>query len=112
MVRATPLWILMRRRSYVRILSEAIKAVIPEVEVYVVGGAANDRLTVKSDIDILVVLPHKLGFTETVDLHAKILKEAEKLKLPLYAPIELHIVSKEELKKYKQREKIIPINEI
>jgi len=33
-----------------------------------------------------------------VNLHAKILEGAEKLEFPLHAPIELHIISKEELK--------------
>ena len=109
--RTTPLKILMNWRNHVKKVSKAVKATIPEAEVYVAGGAANDRLTIKSDIDVLVVLPNKPNFTKSVEIRAKILERAEKIKLPPYAPIELHIISREELEKYKRRDKIIPLNE-
>ena len=70
------------------------------------------RLTIKSDIDILLVLPQKPTFTQAVELRTKILKEAERLGLPLYAPIDLHIISKEELRKYKKRGRVIPLDKI
>jgi len=109
--RITPLQMLMNWRSYVKKISKAVKATIPEAEVYIAGGAANNRLTIRSDIDILIVLPNKPNFTKSAEIRAKILEEAEKLKLPPYAPIELHIISKKELKKYTKRDEIIPLNE-
>ena len=109
--RTTPLQILMNWRSYVKKISKAVKATIPEAEVYIAGGAANNRLTIRSDIDILIVLPNKPNFAKSVEIRVKILERAEKLKLPLYAPIELHIIGKKELVKYTKRGKIIPLNE-
>jgi len=40
------------------------------------------------------------------------LEEAGKLGLPLYAPIELHIVGREELKKYVKKDKVISANKV
>ena len=73
------------------------------------GGAAEDRLTVLSDIDILIVLPRGPGFREAAGLRARILEAAEKLGLPLYAPVELHIVGEEELEKYRRTGKLVPL---
>ena len=64
------------------------------------------------DIEILVVLPEKPSFNEAVELRMKIMEKAEELNLPLYAPIELHIVSKEDLRKYVKKGKIIPVNRL
>jgi len=112
MEKTTPLKILARWREYVRIVYKAIKTIAPRAETYITGGVAENRLTVKSDIDILLVLPQKPTFTQAVELRTKILKEAERLGLPLYAPIDLHIISKEELRKYKKRGRVIPLDKI
>lgn len=107
-----PLRILLNWRKYVRIIYRAIKSVIPDAEVYVIGGAAENRLTIMSDIDILVVLSEKPLFNEAVELRMKIMEKVEELGLPLYAPIELHIVGKEDLRKYVKKGKIIPANKL
>lgn len=107
-----PLRILLNWRKYVRIIYRAIKSVIPDAEVYVIGGAAENRLTIMSDIDILVVLSEKPSFNEAVELRMKIMEKVEELGLPLYAPIELHIVGKEDLRKYVKKGKIIPANKL
>ena len=65
-----------------------------------------------SDIDILVVLSEKLSFNEAVELRMKIMEKVEELGLPLYAPIELYIVGKEDLRKYVEKGKIIPANKL
>jgi len=109
---ATLLRALIGWRRHVGIVSEAVKVVAPEARVYVAGGAAENRLTVESDIDVLVVLPHEVNFEEAVELRARILEEAERLKMPLYAPVELHIISGEELKEYARKGKVIPADEI
>lgn len=88
----------------------AIKFVIPYAEVYVIDGAAENRLTIMSDIDILVILPEKPSFNEAIELRAKIMEKAEVLGLPLYAPIELNIVGKGDLRRYVEKDKIIPAN--
>ena len=106
----TPLKIISSWKHYVKLIARAVSMVIPEAEAYLTGGVVEDRLTVLSDIDILIVLPHKPGFKEAVELRAKILEEAEKLGLPLYAPIELHIIGREELTRYTRKGKIMKIS--
>jgi len=108
----TPLRALMEWRRYVRTISEAAKTIIPKARIYVAGGAAEGRLTVVSDVDVLVVLPYEVDFEEATELHAKILEEAERLELPPYAPVEFHIISDRELKEYARRGKVIPANKI
>ncbi len=81
----------------------------PSLKVYLAGGAAEGRLTVLSDIDIVVVLPHEPAFEEAVRLRARIVEEAEKLGVPLYAPVELHIVGPRGLEKLQRRGRLIPL---
>lgn len=106
---ATRLRIIREWRRYAHIVAKAVKQVVPEAKVYLVGGAAENRLTVLSDIDILVVLPHRPGFGEAAGLRARILEAAEKLGLPLYAPVELHIVGEEDLERYRRMGRLVPL---
>jgi len=53
---------LLRWRSYLPILVEAVKSVLGEdVEVYVFGSAVEGRLTIDSDIDVAVVVEELPG---------------------------------------------------
>lgn len=61
-----------------------------------------------SDVDILVVIPSKPSFQQAVELREKIMEKAEQQGLPLYAPVELHIVGRENLEEYSKRCRIIP----
>ncbi|MCY0868399.1 MAG: hypothetical protein OWQ48_04110 [Desulfurococcus sp.] len=61
-----------------------------------------------SDVDILVVIPSKPSFQQAVELREKIMEKAEQQGLPLYAPVELHIVGRENLEEYSKRGRIIP----
>ena len=108
----TPLSRLIGWKRYVKIVSEAVRKVIPEARVYLTGGAAESRLTIESDIDLLVVLPREIDFREAVELRAKILEEAEKLTLPPHAPVELHLISNRELGEYRKRGKVISEEDI
>ena len=110
--RLSPLRALMGWKKHVKTISEAVRAIVPEARVYVAGGAAEGRLTVKSDVDVLVVLPREVDFAEATELRAKILEEAERLKMPPHVPVELHIISDRELKEYVRRGKVIPADEI
>ncbi len=103
------LLILREWRKYVKILVEVAKAVAPYAEIYLVGGAAENRLTVLSDIDIVVVLPRNPSFEEATDLRARIWEEAEKRGLPPYAPIDLHIAGREELVRYEKHGKLLKL---
>ena len=66
----------------------------------VFGGAAEDRLTVLSDVDILIVIDKKLSLVEKAKLKADIIWNAEKYGFPLHYPIDIHVVSQDELKEY------------
>ena len=83
---------LLNWRKHAEIIAEAVRRVAPRARVYVFGGAAEGRLTVRSDVDVAVVLEDELGLEEAVELRAKILEEAERLGLPLHAPVEIHII--------------------
>jgi predicted nucleotidyltransferase len=48
---------LLRWREYLRILVEAVREVLGDVDVYVFGSAVEGKLTVDSDIDVAIVLP-------------------------------------------------------
>lgn len=65
------------------------------LEVHVVGSAAEDRLTVLSDIDIAIVTgnpEHK-----TIETIVAIKKKAEELGLPPETPIDIKILTQKEL---------------
>ncbi|MCY0883002.1 MAG: hypothetical protein OWQ50_04205 [Acidianus infernus] len=56
------------------------------------GGVAEDRITVLSDIDILIVIKRKLSGKERKELSKKVLIRAmDFYSLPFDAPVELHI---------------------
>lgn len=77
-------------REYAQSVARAALEIVPGAEVYVIGGVAEGRTTVYSDIDILIVLPEKV---DRKNLYVRILTEAmDKHGLPVDAPVELHIV--------------------
>jgi len=87
---------LRRWREYAEKICSAVRSLGIGGEVYVVGGVAEDRVTVLSDIDVLVVVDG----AEEGDrrrLAVDILEEAiEKFGLPWDAPVELHVASRGE----------------
>ncbi len=103
----TPLKVISSWRRYVEAVTEAVKSVAPEARVYLIGGAAESRLTVKSDVDVVIVLPEEPDMERAVELRARILEKAEELGLPPYAPIELHIIGPEGLDRYAGKGRII-----
>jgi hypothetical protein len=54
-------------RDAAKSIARATRSIEPDVEVYVIGGAAEDRLTVLSDIDVVLVT--KRGFPEARSIH-------------------------------------------
>ncbi|KSW12635.1 hypothetical protein CF15_01045 [Pyrodictium occultum] len=97
-------------RSYIEAVRRAVEKTVPGARLYLAGGAAEGRLTVASDIDVLVVLPRRPSYTEAVELRARILEEAERQGLPLYAPVELHIIGSEDLEGYRRRGRVVPLD--
>ena len=97
---------LRRWRDHATLIACAAEKALPGIPVFIVGGAAENRLTAFSDIDVVIVLPRKPSFEEAIDLRTKILEEADKLGLPLTIPIEIHLIDREELKRYKALKQI------
>ena len=103
----TPLRRFQNWGRHVARLASIIARVAPDAEVYLAGGAAEDRLTVVSDIDVVIVLPREPSLKEAIDLHEKIIEEMEKSGIPPYIPVELHIIGPKRLKRYKKLVKIL-----
>jgi predicted nucleotidyltransferase len=73
-------------------IAKAAKDLEPNAEVYVIGGVAEDRITVLSDLDILIVTKRKIEGRERKELKADILIRAMNVYgLPFDAPVELHL---------------------
>ena len=101
---------LVQWRRLVAMVARATKMVVPEAEVYVVGGAAEKRLTILSDIDVVIALPKELDYENAVELKAKIFEKAEELGLPPHAPVELHIVGPQSIRRFLVRGKALRID--
>ncbi|AAY81280.1 nucleotidyltransferase domain-containing protein [Sulfolobus acidocaldarius] len=92
---------LRRWREYAEIMAKATKDLCSNCKVYVFGGVAEGRVTVLSDIDILVVSEGKLTDTEIKEIWINIMKRAmDVYSLPFDAPVELHVVDKERAVRY------------
>ncbi len=95
---------LLRWREYVPAVARAAKDLLgPETKVYVVGGAAEDRLTVASDVDVLIISPKVLK-----DPHEKLKvildireRAVDKYGLPWDYPIDVHLYRPEEFEEVK-----------
>ena len=91
---------LLRWRSYLPILVEAVKSVLGEdVEVYVFGSAVEGRLTIDSDIDVAVVVEELPGSaSRRVKILNRIWSIMEDNGVPWWYPFEIHLMTREELK--------------
>jgi len=90
---------LLKWREYIKILIEAVKEVFDkDVEVYIFGSAAENRLTVDSDIDVAIVVKEvpRSGI-ERAELLDKLWRAMEARGVPWWYPFEIHIMTKEEL---------------
>ena len=77
-------------------VAKAARDLDPSMDVYVVGGAAEGRLTVLSDVDIII--PNKpLDALSLNELMKKVYARAVDLyNLPWDYPVEIHILTREE----------------
>lgn len=90
---------LKRWREYAEMIARAAKDILRDVKVYVIGGAAEGRTTIYSDIDVLIVVRGE--HVERKRLYAEILERAiDVYGLPWDAPVELHIVGEKEAEEY------------
>ncbi len=103
----TRLQLLSEWRQAVNKLVELLRRLYPGAQVYLFGGAAENRLTVLSDIDVLVVFPEESVASEKrVQVLAEIWGELERRGLAHY-PFDIHVVGYGELERYRRRSRLI-----
>ncbi|BBL46991.1 MULTISPECIES: nucleotidyltransferase domain-containing protein [Metallosphaera] len=91
-------------REYAKAIADSAREFDPGVKVYVFGGVAEDRITVLSDIDILIIFPRLLSDRDIIRLRREILVRAmDEHSLPFDSPVELHVVDSERAKEYLSR---------
>jgi len=96
-------------RRAVEAVAKAVEDLKLDAEVYVFGGAAENRLTVLSDIDVLICVRKEEG--DFRELKKKILIRAmDKYNLPWDYPIELHVHPTEEISLFKGKIKPIKVH--
>ena len=102
---------LRRWKEAVRAIAKAVRNLGVKAELYVIGGAAESRLTILSDVDVLLCLEEELGPEDRWALRRKVLGLAmDKYGLPIDYPVELHILDKKTCSKTLRREKAVRVN--
>ncbi|WP_243671158.1 nucleotidyltransferase domain-containing protein [Vulcanisaeta sp. JCM 16161] len=79
---------------------EAARDLIPNARVFVIGGVAEGRTTVLSDIDILIIIPRGTHVNRSRLYRDILVRAMDIYGLPWDAPVELHIVYEDESKYY------------
>ena len=102
---------LRRWREAVEAIAKAVRDLGIKAELYVIGGVAESRLTILSDIDVLLCLEEELGPGDLWALRRKVLGVAmDKYGLPMDYPVELHIQDKETCSKTLRHGKAVRVN--
>lgn len=84
-------------RRAVEAVSRALEDLTVEAEAYVIGGAAEDRLTVLSDVDVLICVDSSSSREGLAQLRRQVLAKAiDEYGLPWDYPVELHVYLREE----------------
>ena len=87
-------------KNVLREVIRVVKTLYPNSEVYLAGGAAEGRLTVLSDIDVLVVFDELPS--DRADILAKLWEVLEE-RIPIYYPIQIHVLERSELGRIRGR---------
>lgn len=93
-------------RRIVLLAAKIIKETYPESEIYIVGGAVEDRLTVNSDIDLAVVFEEQIGWSRMAEILENIWRHLDE-RIPIYYPLHIIITNQNELKRIKGMKKKI-----
>jgi predicted nucleotidyltransferase len=95
-------------RKAVEAVARAVKDINREAKVYVIGGAAEGRLTIESDVDVVVCIP--VG-TNDRKLRKEIMRRAiDVYGMPWDYPIELHLYEERECKEILKQLKYIEVS--
>ena len=99
---------LRRWKEYAESVAKAARDILGDVKVYVIGGVAEGRTTIYSDIDLLIVVRGE--HVERKRLHVEILERAiDAYGLPWDAPVELHIVGEKEAEEYLKMSRYVEV---
>ncbi len=88
-------------RKWIPKVVETIKQLLPDAEIYIIGSIAREEAIAASDLDLLVIsqkIPEKP--LERAKLVATI---EERAKLPLYHPVEFHLIKPKDKQAYLKR---------
>lgn len=80
-------------------IAKVVRELDPNARVYLAGSVAEERYMLSSDVDVLVVTKLKPAFVM-----------GELWKRGVKDPFEIHVVSREELKLYAARGKLVEIH--
>ena len=91
-----------RWREYAEKIAKAAKDLALDAEVYVIGGVAEGRTTVHSDIDVLIAMPTRVLNDEAKKrLAVEVIERAiDGYGLPWDAPVEVHIADARAFERY------------
>ncbi|RLE85151.1 MAG: hypothetical protein DRJ41_01805 [Thermoprotei archaeon] len=90
---------LKRWKEAARAILRAAKDLGLRAEIYVIGGAAEGRLTVLSDVDVLLCVKDPSLENDLRKLRVEVLAKAmDSYGLPWDYPVELHVYAEEECK--------------
>jgi len=89
-------------RSIIYNVVKVIKGLYPEAEVYLIGGVAENRITVNSDVDIAVVFKSNLSRNDRINILTRIWELVDNI-VPMYYPLEIHILNINEFTRLKGR---------
>jgi len=103
----TRLQLLRRWRDVAAKVAETVGSLYPQAEVYLIGGAAEGRLTALSDIDVAVVFNRELSGDERADILAELWEELEERGVPPSYPLHILVLSRNELERlYGRKERL------
>ncbi|UXD21201.1 DNA polymerase subunit beta [Ignicoccus pacificus DSM 13166] len=91
---------LMQWKEYLPAVVKAIKEVLPNSRVYLVGSIARGDYDITSDVDVLVVIENEPSFEERVKIKTKIWEKMDELGVPWTLPVEVHLVGPERARAY------------
>jgi len=90
-------------KMWIQKIAKAVKKLLPNAEIYIIGSIARGDYVGGSDVDILIISPN-LPEKASDRAKIKVLLE-EELNLPYYHPFEIHLLKPNEAKPYFRRAK-------
>jgi len=89
-------------REYAEKIAKAVEDLAPDAAVYVIGGVAEGRTTIYSDIDVLIAIPTRVLDDEAKkNLPIEVIERAiSRYGLPWDAPVEVHVADARAFERY------------